>query len=213
MEDFCRKIASAIVDLEEDVGIEMAKQAISMEYDLVDVIEKGYGEGIRQVGKLFDEGEYYLPEMMMAAKIFQDSLAILTPQLKENAQRQTLGCAVIATIEGDLHSIGKNIVGIMLGANGFEVHDLGVDVKSEVIIAEAVKRKADIIGISALLTTTMTGQKDVIDKLKERNLRDKIKVIIGGAPVTQKWTEDCGADGYAESAFEAVALAKKLMEN
>ncbi|TFH27775.1 MAG: dimethylamine corrinoid protein 3 [Promethearchaeota archaeon] len=213
MEEFCRKIADSIVNLEEEVGVEMANQALLTKFDLLDVIELGYAEGIRKVVQLYDEGEYYLPEIMLAAKIFQDSLAILTPKLKENTHRNTLVTVVMATIEGDLHSIGKTIVGIMLGANGFDVYDLGADVKIDTIIAEAEKHNADIIGVSALLTTTMQGQKSVVDQLVERNLRAKFKVMIGGAPVTQKWTEESGADGYAGSAIEAVALAKKLMGN
>jgi len=213
VEEFCRKIADTILNLEEDLGIELANQALTNDYNLLEVIELGFGEGIRRVGVLYDEGEYYLPELMFAARIFQDSLAILSPKLKENAHRKILGTVVIATIEGDLHSIGKDIVGIMLGANGFEVYDLGADVPVDTIIAEAEKRNADIIGVSALLTTTMHGQKTVVEKLKEKNLREKIKVMIGGAPVTKIWTDECGADGYAGSAIEAVALAKKLVGN
>jgi corrinoid protein of di/trimethylamine methyltransferase len=210
LDNFYRSIAESIVNLDEKV-IEMANQAIEQNLDLLEVIEKGYAEGIRQVGKLYDEGEYYLPEMMIAAKIMQNSISILTPKLNENSQRKFLGTVVIATIEGDLHSIGKDIVGIMLSANGFDVYDLGADVKVEAIIEEAEKRNANVIGVSALLTTTMQGQKTIVEKLKEKNIRDKYKVIIGGAPVTQKWTEECGADGYAGSAIEAVTLVKELL--
>lgn len=211
LEEFYQKIADAIVNLEESTALEAANQAISEELDLLEVIEKGYAKGIRHVGELYDEGEYYLPEIMLAAKIMQESIKILTPKLKEDNKRKTLGTVIMATIEGDLHSIGKDIVGIMLSANGFEVYDLGADVPIDKIISEAKEKNADIIGVSALLTTTMHGQKDIVDKLIEQNLRDKFKVIIGGAPVTQKWTDECGADGYAGSAIEAVALAKELL--
>ena len=211
MENFYKNIADAIVNLEEEKAIEMANQALERNYNLLDVIENGYAEGIRQVGKLYDDGEYYLPELMVAAKIMQDSMAVLTPKLNEMEGRKVLGTVVIATVEGDIHSIGKDIVGIMLGANGFEVYDLGADVNLDKIIDEAELRNADIIGLSALLTTTMRGQKTIVDKLKEKNIRDKYKVILGGAPVTQKWTEECGADGFAGSAIEAVALVKELL--
>ena len=210
LDTFYREIADAIVNL-DDKAVEMANKAIENDLDLLTVIEKGYASGIRKVGQLFDEGEYYLPEMMIAAKIMQNSVAILTPKLKENSQRKFLGTVVMATIEGDLHSIGKDIVGIMLRANGFDVYDIGADVKVDTIIEEAEKRNANVIGVSALLTTTMQGQKTIVEKLKEKNIRDKYKVIIGGAPVTQKWTEECGADGYAGSAIEAVTLVKELL--
>jgi corrinoid protein of di/trimethylamine methyltransferase len=209
LEQFYTEIADAIVNLEEDKAIECANQAVEKNYALLAVIEQGYAVGIRRVGELYDEGEYYLPELMMAAKIMQDSLAVITPHLEKDGQRKTLGTVVIATIEGDLHSIGKDIVGIMLGANGFKVYDLGADVKLDAIIAEAEAKNATIIGLSALLTTTMAGQKIIVEKLIEQGIRKKYKVILGGAPVTEKWTTECGADGYAGSAIEAVELLKK----
>ena len=213
LEQFYTEIADSIVNLEEDKAIELANHAVEKKYTLLAVIEQGYAAGIRRVGELFDEGEYYLPEMMVAAKIMQDSLAIITPHLEKDGQRKILGTVVMATIEGDLHSIGKNIVSIMLGANGFKIYDLGADVKLDTIIAEAEAKNATIIGLSALLTTTMVGQKILVDKLKERGIREKYKVILGGAPVTEKWTAECGADGYAGSAIEAVALLKEWVKN
>lgn len=209
LEQFYTEIANSIVNLDEDKAISLANQAVEKKYALLAVIEQGYAAGIRRVGELYDEGEYYLPELMVAAKIMQDSLALITPHLEKDGQRKILGTVVIATIEGDLHSIGKNIVAIMLGANGFKVYDLGADVKLDTIIAEAEAKNATIIGLSALLTTTMVGQKILIDKLKAQGIRDKYKVILGGAPVTEKWTTECGADGYAGSAIEAVTLLKE----
>ena len=149
---------------------------------------------------------------MVGGNIMQEALNILMPHLKQKGDSFSKGKVVIATIEGDIHSIGKTIVGTMLSANGFEVYDLGADIPADKIINEAIEKDADIIGVSALLTSTMIGQKKIVELLKEKNIRDKFKVILGGAPVTQNWTEDCGADGYAPSAIEAVNLVKSLIK-
>ena len=209
---FYQEIADSILELEDEKAIDLANQAILNNYDLILVIEKGYATGLRRVGDLFDEGEYYLPELMMGASIVQDSLKILTQHIKNDQQRKMLGTVVMATIEGDLHSIGKNIVSILLGVNGFKVYDLGVNVNVDKIIEEAELKKADIIGVSALLTTTMNGQKLLIERLKERGIRDKFKVILGGAPVNRDWAENCQADGFASTALEAVSIVKEWMK-
>ncbi|MFX1595347.1 MAG: B12-binding domain-containing protein, partial [Promethearchaeota archaeon] len=176
-----------------------------------DVIEKGYAAGIRQVGELWEEGEFFLPELMRGAQIMQNCLDILIPHLQKGSEKISRGIIVIATIEGDIHSIGKTIVGTMLRAYGYDVYDLGADVPAEKIVEKAIERKADIIGVSALLTTTMIGQKKVTDLLKEKNLVNKFKVILGGAPVTHAWVEECRADGFADNAIEAVRLVKSLL--
>jgi trimethylamine corrinoid protein len=204
-------MSDAIVELDSEKAMELARKAIDEKLNLLDAIEKGFGEGIRKAGDMFNEGDFFLPELMMSAQIMQDAIAMLNPHLKKNSQSiETKGVVVIATIQGDIHSIGKTLVGIMLKANGYEVIDLGADVPYDVIINTAVEKHADIIGISALLTTTMTGQKQVIENLKEKGLRNNFKVIIGGAPVTARWMEECGADGYAENAIDSVALVDKL---
>ena len=141
----------------------------------------------------------------------QNWLDLLIPHLQNGRYPLSLGKVIVATIEGDIHSIGKTIVGTMLRAYGFEVFDLGADVPAEKIIAKAIEKNVDVIGISALLTTTMIGQKKIIDILKERKLTDQFKVILGGAPVTNSWVEECGADGFAENAVEAVKLVKSLL--
>lgn len=212
LEIFYREIADSVVNLEDEKAIDLANQAIMNNYDLILVIEKGYAAGLRRVGDLFDEGEYFLPELMMGASIVQDSLKILTKHIKNDQKREMLGTVVMATIEGDLHSIGKNIVSILLGVNGFRVYDLGADVKIDKIIEEAELKNADIIGVSALLTTTMKGQKLLIERLKERGIRNKYKVILGGAPVNREWAENCQADGFASTALEAVSILKKWMK-
>lgn len=208
---FYSEISDAIINLDKERALNLAKRAISENMDLLEVVEKGFGEGIRKIGDLWDEGEIFLPELMLGGNIMQDAMKILIPQLKEQSTKLSLGTVVIATIEGDIHSIGKTIVGTMLSANGFEVYDLGADVPAEKIVEEAINHDADFIGVSALLTTTMTGQKKVIDILLEKNLRDKFKVILGGAPVSRGWVEECGADGYADNAVSAVELIKNLV--
>jgi len=210
-EQFFKEISDAIVNLEKEKAVELAKRAVNENMNLLDVIEKGYGDGIRRIGDLWEEGEFFLPELMLGGTIMQESMDVLLPKLKSSGKNIALGTVVIATIEGDIHSIGKTIVGTMLSANGFEVYDLGADVPAEQIIDTAIEKNADVIGVSALLTTTMFGQKKIIDILENKGIRNKFKVIIGGAPVTKSWTEECKADGFAGSAVEAVKLVKELL--
>ena len=207
------EISEAIVNLDKEKALKLAKQAIAEGLNLLEVVEHGFGAGIRKIGDLWDEGEIFLPELMLGGNIMQDAMEILLPHLKEHSDSFNRGKVVIATIEGDIHSIGKTIVGTMLSANGYDVHDLGADVPAEKIVDEAIKFNANIIGVSALLTTTMTGQKKVVDILKDRDIRSKFKVILGGAPVSRKWVEECGADGYADSAVDAVKLVKELFSD
>jgi len=210
-EQFYGEISDAIVNLDKEKAIELANRAITEKLNLLEVIEKGFGDGIRRIGDLWEEGEFFLPELMLGGTIMQESMDILLPSMKESGASASQGVVVIATIEGDIHSIGKTIVGTMLSANGFDVYDLGADVPAEKIIETAVEKNADIIGVSALLTTTMFGQKKIIDILEEKGIREDFKVIIGGAPVTKEWTEQCNADGFAGSAVGAVKLVKKLL--
>lgn len=210
-DNFYNEISNAIVELDEEKAIEFANKAINENLNLIDVIEKGFAIGIRTLGELWEEGEYFLPELMRGAQIMQNCLDLLIPHLKTTSEQISRGKVVIATIEGDIHSIGKTIVATMLRAYGYEVYDLGADVPIDKIVEEAIKKEADIIGVSALLTTTMTGQKKVIELLEEKNVANKFKVILGGAPVTNSWVEDCKADGYAENAIDAVKLVKSLL--
>jgi corrinoid protein of di/trimethylamine methyltransferase len=209
--EYYTEIINSITNLDEDKALELANKAINEDMELLKVIEKGYSEGIRKIGDLFDEGEFFLPELMLGGKIVQKALDILLPHLKEGEKVSSSGTVVIGTIEGDIHSIGKTIVATMLSANGFDVYDLGADVPVEKFIDAALEKKADVVGISALLTITMVGQKKVMERMKERGIRDKFKVIIGGAPVSSEWAEESGADGYADNAIEAVKLIKKII--
>jgi len=211
MKSMYENMAKSVVELDMEKAKTLAQEAIDLKLPLLEVIEKGFGEGIKRVGALWDEGEFFLPELMRGAQIMQEAVDLITPHLEGSVSRKIKGTVVIATIEGDIHTIGKTIVAIMLRANGFDVIDLGADVKAETIVTEAKKHNADIIGVSALLTTTMIGQKKVIELLEQEEYRDKIKVMLGGAPVTTRWVEECSADGYAENAVAAVDLAKRLL--
>ncbi|MFW9820284.1 MAG: B12-binding domain-containing protein [Candidatus Thorarchaeota archaeon] len=210
-DNFYNEISDAIVNLDEEKAIKYANKAINENMNLIEVIEKGFAVGIRTIGELWEDGEYFLPELMRGAQIMQNCLDLLIPHLQTSSEQISRGKVVIATIEGDIHSIGKTIVATMLRAYGYEVYDLGADVPVDKIVEEAIEKEADIIGVSALLTTTMTGQKKVIELLKEKNLANKFKVILGGAPVTNSWVENCNADGFAENAIEAVKLVKSLL--
>jgi len=211
-EDFFENIINAIISLDEKKAMDLAKKAINDKMDLLEVIEKGFGVGIKKIGDLWEEGEIFLPELMLGGEIVEKSLNIMLPHLEKQGGKRAGNKIVMATIEGDIHSIGKTIVATLLKANGFEVIDLGADVPASKIVETAIEEKADVIGISALLTTTMIGQKKVIDILIEKNIRDQFKIILGGAPVSKKWVDECGADGYADNAIDAVELVKKITQ-
>jgi trimethylamine corrinoid protein len=210
-EELFEKMKKAIVDGVGAQAGELAGEAVRSGLDLLEVIEKGYVPGIQKVGELWEQGEYFLPELISSAEAMKAAMAVLEPELRRSRlQARTGGKLVIGTIEGDIHDIGKNLVASMLQAGGFEVFDLGVDVKLERFIEKAESVGADFICLSALLTTTMINQKRFIALLKERNLRAKYKVLVGGAPASQKWAAEIGADGYAENAVAAVKLAKSM---
>jgi trimethylamine corrinoid protein len=197
---------------EKDRAVELAGEAVRAGLDLLEVIDKGYVRGIQEVGELWEKGEYFLPELISSAECMKAAMAVLQPELrKARIDAPSKGRVVIGTVEGDIHDIGKNLVASMLQAYGFEVHDLGADVKLGRFIEKAEETRADFICLSALLTTTMLGQKRLIEKLKAESLSGRFRVLVGGAPVTEKWAADIGADGYAENALAAVRLAMKLM--
>jgi len=211
-EELLVRMEKAIVEGNKDEAEVLAKEAVENKMDLNEVIGKGYVPGIQKVGDLWEKGEYFLPELITSAECMKAAMNVLKPELdKAHISTQSQGKAVIGTVEGDIHDIGKNLVASMLLANGFEVIDLGADVKLEKFIEKAVAENADFICLSALLTTTMLGQKKVIEMVKEKNLAYRFKVLVGGAPVNQKWADDIGADGYAENAMVAVKIAKKLI--
>jgi trimethylamine corrinoid protein len=210
-EELYLQMQKAIVEGDGAGAGRLAGEAVKAGLDLLEVIEKGYVPGIQKVGELWEQGEYFLPELISSAEAMKAAMAVLNPELQRSRLRaRTAGKVVIGTIEGDIHDIGKNLVSSMLQAGGFEVFDLGADVRLEKFIEKAESVGADFICLSALLTTTMVNQKRFVGLLKERNLRAKYKVLVGGAPASQKWADEAGADGYAENAVAAVKLAKSL---
>jgi corrinoid protein of di/trimethylamine methyltransferase len=209
-EELYKQMAQSIIDGEEDVAAELARKAIADGLDPLEAITQGYMPGVNTVGDSFACGQAFLPELVMAGEAMKAAIAVLEPEMKKTGtQRQVLGVVVLATVEGDIHEIGKSLVGTMLTSSGFDVFDLGVDVPAEQILAKAEEVGADIVGLSALLTTTMVKQKELIDEVAKRGL--KVKVMVGGAPVTREWVQKIEADGYSEDAIGAVAVAKELM--
>ena len=207
--EFMRQSA---IDGDEERSAELARQALAQGIDPLTANNDGFVPGISYVGEQFGAGEMFLPDLMLAAEAMKAAVAVLEPEMaRRGTQRQMLGKVVLGTVKGDIHEIGKNLVATMLSASGFEVYDLGVDVPFEKFAQEARDVQADIVGVSALLTTTMVGQKTVIEALDDLGLRPKVKVMVGGAPVTKSWAEEIGADGFSEDAMGAVTLAKKLM--
>lgn len=212
-EELFDKMEKAIIEGDKEGAESLAKEAVKENLDLNEVIEKGCVPGIQKVGDLWEKGEYFLPELITSAECMKAAMKVFKPELKKaNIETRSYGKIVIGTVEGDIHDIGKNLVASMLSANGFEVIDLGADVKLEKFIEKSEAENADFICLSALLTTTMLGQKKAIEMLKEKNLFGRFKVLVGGAPVNQKWANDIGADGYAENAMIAVKAVKKLIE-
>jgi corrinoid protein of di/trimethylamine methyltransferase len=211
-EELFQKMATSIIDGDSDAAVSLATQSISAGIDPLDCITQGFVVGVNTVGEAFGRGDAFLPELVMAGEAMKAAVATLDPEMKKRGtERKMLGKVVIATVEGDIHEIGKSLVATMLGASGFDVYDLGVDAPSDKIIGKALEVNADIIAMSALLTTTMVKQREVIEELEKEGLRTKVKVMVGGAPVTRDWVASIGADGYSEDAIGAVMLAKKLM--
>lgn len=210
--DIFQKMAQSIIDGDADAAVALARESLIQNVDPLEAISKGFVTGVNTVGDAFGRGEAFLPELVMAGEAMKAAVGTLDPELKKRgAQRQMLGKVVIATVEGDIHEIGKSLVATMLSASGFDVYDLGVDIPGDKLIGKALEVNADIIAMSALLTTTMVKQREVIEELEKEGLRKKIKIMVGGAPVTRDWVTSIGADGYSEDAIGAVMLAKKLM--
>ena len=202
-------IAKAVESGRKKIVDQLVKEALNEGVKAETILNEGLVVGMTNLGEMFKNGEVYVPEVLVAARAMKAGTDILKPLLaSENVQ--SLGKVAIGTVQGDLHDIGKNLVGMMLEGNGFEVIDLGVDVAPEKFV-EAVKNGAQVIGMSALLTTTMPMMKAVIEMLNAEGLRDKVKVMIGGAPITQEYADQIGADGYSTDAASAAELAKKLI--
>jgi corrinoid protein of di/trimethylamine methyltransferase len=211
-DDILAQLTECVVLARTEAAVGLTDRALKAGLEPLTIIDRGLTPGMRIVGDKFACGEAFIPHLVMAGRTMKAAMALLEPELKRRSQTASrAGVAVIGTVKGDIHEIGKSLVGIMLTASGFEVHDLGVDVPVETFVARAKETGADLVGLSALLTTTMVVQRRVIEALDKEGLRPKVRVMVGGAPVKASWAEEIGADGYAEDANGAVDLAKRLV--
>lgn len=208
--EFYEKLADAVVEMDEDLVKELSEQAITEGIDAFEAIDLGLSAGMERAGKLFEEEEYFVPELLMCADAMNVGVEILKPYIKsgQTGQKHKI---VIGVIEGDTHDIGKNLVKLMLETSGFEVIDLGRDVPAQKFVDEAVAQQAEMIMVSSLMTTTMDAMADVITALDKLGLRGKIKYAVGGGPVSQGFADKIGADGYSKNAADAVRLCQKLL--
>jgi len=201
---------TAVMEGNASEAAEQTQAALAAGIPAGDILNKGCIAAMGQVGRLFEEGEMFVPEMLIAARAMQAAMNILKPELAED-EVISAGKIVLGTVSGDLHDIGKNLVGMMMEGAGFEIVDLGTDASPDAFVNAVRENDADMIGMSALLTTTMPSMKATIEALTEAGLRDQVKVIIGGAPITQNYADEIGADGFAPDASSATRKAKALM--
>jgi corrinoid protein of di/trimethylamine methyltransferase len=210
--DILTEITASLVECRPDLTAELTEKALGADVEPLAIINQGLVAGMEIVGEKFQSGEYFLPQMVIAANAMRQAMELLEPELRARQQAfETPGTMVIGTVKGDIHEIGKSLVATMMSANGFRVYDVGVDVSPAMFVAKVKETEANLLGLSALLTTTMTAQREVIQALEEAGIRDRVKVMVGGAPVTQEWAESSGADGYAEDVVGAVQLGKRLI--
>jgi len=214
MQDFLEKCFESILQGDKEGAVKLAKESIELQYDPLKVIDEGFVKGVKRVGELWEEGTYFLPELVLGAEAMKAALSVLQPiLLKKNIQREKTSKLLIGTVQGDIHDIGKTIVATMLQAHGFEVIDLGVDVPNHAFVQKAKEQKVDFLCMSSLLTTTMQNQAKVIEELAQAKIRENLKVMVGGAPTSQDWAKQIGADLYAENAVEAVNVAKSALQH
>jgi trimethylamine corrinoid protein len=212
MQDFLEKCFESVLQGNKEQAIELAKKSIELQYDPLKVIDEGFIKGIKKVGELWEEGSYFLPELVLGAEAMKAALSVLQPiLLQKKIQRKKSGKVIIGTVQGDIHDIGKTIVATMLSAHGFEVVDLGADVPNHLFVQKAKEQKVDFLCMSSLLTTTMQNQAKVIEELTKEKIRENLKVMVGGAPTSQQWAKQIGADLYAENAVEAVKVVKDYL--
>lgn len=209
-EELLEEAMESIVAQDMEKAENIAKKALDEGMDPLEIMNKGFREGITKIGDMFDRGEMFLPELIQSAEIMKNVNDIIISALPDDS-REKNGIIVIGTVQGDIHDIGKILVCSLLKVNGFDVYDIGHDVTTTAFIEKAEEVNADIIGTSALLTTTMKYQKDLEEELKVRGMKDRFKTMVGGAPVTKRWAERIGADAYGEDATDAVRKALELL--
>lgn len=209
-EELIEKLSESVVEMEEEETVELSKECIEKDISAYDAIDKGLASGMNRAGELYEEGEYYIPELLMCSDAMYSGLEILKPHLKKNDLGEKHK-VVIGVIQGDTHDIGKNLVKIMMETEGFEVIDLGRDVPPKDFVDKVKEVQADIVCMSTLMTTTMDGMGEVIDLLKEEGIRDKVTVMVGGGPISQSFADKIGADLYTTDASKAAKCAKKVI--
>ncbi len=210
--DSLKDIKEALINGDQNGIVELTKKALKNGIEPMTIINSALTVGLQFVGDRFSSGEFFLPNLVAAGATMQKAMSILEPELQARQEEvQRAGTVVIGTVKGDIHEIGKSLVATLLSCNGFKVYDVGADVPTETFVAKAAEMGADLLGLSALLTTTMVMQRQVIEALEKADLRDRVRVMVGGAPVSREWAESIGADGYAEDAMAAVRLAKRLL--
>ncbi|MHA1578731.1 MAG: cobalamin B12-binding domain-containing protein [Candidatus Freyarchaeota archaeon] len=210
-EELLKRMADAVVNLNVEETRKLAEEAVGLGIPPLEAITEGLAKGLRKVGELFEKKEYFLADMIMAAEAFKEGMSVLTPHIKKEEAKKK-GVIVIGTVKDDVHDLGKNVVSTLLASQGYDVYDLGIDVPSEEFVKKAKEVDADIVGLSALLTTTMEHVPEVIEALKEAGLRDKVKIIVGGRPLTPEFAEEVGADAYCEDAIKALEVVENLLE-
>jgi 5-methyltetrahydrofolate--homocysteine methyltransferase len=211
MNELVKQLFDAILKGDQRAAATHVLAAIDAGVDPAEILNQGMVAAMSEVGRLFEEGEYYIPEMLIAARAMQTSIVLLKPKLKQN-EVKSAGKVVIGTVKGDLHDVGKNLVALMLEGAGFEICDLGTDVPPEKFVEAVRSDKGNLVALSALLTTTMPNMKTIIDAIIEAGLREQVKIMVGGAPVTEAFAQQIGADGCASDASRAVTLARHLVE-
>lgn len=210
-EDLLKRLSDGVVDMEEDDVIEACNEYLEAGYPAYDGIMEGLVDGMNRASKLYDEEEYFVTDVLLCSDAMYEGLSILRPHLPEEEANREKIKGVIGVVEGDTHDIGKNLVKIMLETAGFEMIDLGRDVPLQSFVDKARDEEASFVVMSTLMTTTMGGMEEVIIKLKDAGIRDKVKVAIGGGPISKKYADLIGADGYSANAVEAVKLVKDLL--
>lgn len=209
-EELLRRIADAVVNLDVEEARKSAEEALEMGIPPLEAITEGMAKGLQKVGELFEKKEYFLADMIMAAEAFKEGMDVLTPHIKKEGSRK--GVIVMGTVKDDVHDLGKNVVSTLLASEGYDVYDLGIDVPAEEFVKKAKEVDADVVGLSALLTTTMERIPEIIEVFKKEGLRERVRIIIGGRPITPEFAEEVDADAYCEDAIKALEIVRELLE-